>query len=271
MIQLIAIGFLSFRFIDLLDILLVTFLLFQLYKLLKGTVAIRIFLGILAIYLIYLVVHALGMELLSSIFGQFIGVGVLAAIILFQQEIRRFLLLIGKTNPLNNKMVGKLLKKGTNQGVALDEINIVLDSLKTLSATRTGALIVFPGSTELRFYANTGVELNAKLSKPLLISIFNKESPLHDGAVILSKGRVAAACCIMPVSENEEIQQSMGLRHRAAIGIAEVTDAVVLIVSEETGLISFCTEGIIEHNLPLAEVRKKLNEHLLSEEVKKFF
>jgi len=259
LIFLFNIGFLTFRFIDALDILLVTFLLYQLYKLLRGTVAVKIFLGILLIYLFYLMVNALGMELMTSIIGQFIGVGVLAAIIVFQQEIRRFLLLVGKTNPFDNKFIGKIFsKKNEQSNFSEEDIEIVLNTLKTLSATRTGALIVFPRSSELKFYAETGQSLDAILSKALLISIFNKESPLHDGAVIINKGRVVASGCIMPVSDDDGLPQHFGLRHRAALGMSSETDALVLIVSEETGLLSMSADSKVSYNLSIAALRKKI-------------
>lgn len=262
------IGFLNFRFIDAIDVLLVTFLLYQLYKLLRGTVAVKIFLGVLVIYLIYLTVDALGMELMSSIIGQFIGVGVLAAIIVFQQEIRRFLLLVGKTNPFDNKLLSRFIsKKHDYNHCSEEEIEIILTTMKTLSATRTGALIVLPKSTELKFFSETGHELDAKLSKPLLLSIFNKESPLHDGAVIIKKGRISAASCIMPVSDAENLPESFGLRHRAAVGMTSETDAIVLIVSEETGLISLSESSKVEYNLSIAELRKKIHQLLEGEEI----
>jgi len=260
------IGFLEISWVDLIDILLVSFLLFQVYKLMRGSVAIKIFLGFLSLYLIYLVVDAAEMKLLSTILGQFMGVGVIAAIILFQQEIRKFLLLIGKTTPFNNDIFFKTFpwKRGSD----VDRLNItpVIDAAKSLGSSNTGALIVFSKSSELKFYAESGDNIDAVVSKRLLLSIFNKHSPLHDGAVIVSKNRIKAARCVLPVSESDSLSPAYGLRHRAALGLTEITDAIVLIVSEETGQISIARDGVINSNLSIQEIRTKLTEFLTEDE-----
>ena len=258
------IGFLQIRWQDVLDILLVTILLYQLYKLLRGSMALKIFIGFLTIYLFYLVTKALGMELISIILGQFMGVGVLAAIILFQPELRKFLLLIGKSTVFNRKtfLGGGSWRSGTANKM---DITPFVEAAKSLSAKFTGALIVFARGSELKFYAESGDKLDAEISKRLLLSIFNKTSPLHDGAVIISAGRIKAARCILPVSENDELPASLGLRHRAAIGITELTDAVVLVVSEETGQISVVRNGQIYRNLTPALLRERLSLFLIDE------
>ncbi len=263
-IMLFTIGFLEIRWVDVIDVALVTFLLFQVYKLLQGSVASKIFIGILFIYLFYQVVKAFEMELMSSILGEFMGVGVIAALILFQQEIRKFLLLIGKTT-----FFGTFVGKGYPWSKAFgSEYNLkpVIDAAHALSAVKNGALIVFAKSSELKFYAETGDLLDANINKRLLISIFGKTSPLHDGAVIIAAGRIKAARCILPVSDNHELPAHFGLRHRSALGIAEMTDAVVLIVSEETGHISLAHNGIIYPNLPALELNEKLRYFLFEEE-----
>lgn len=256
-----TIGFLEINFLDIVDILLVTALLYQLYKLLTGSVALKIFLGLLSIYLLYLVVRAAGMELLSIILGQFMGVGVLAAIILFQPEIRRFLLLIGKTTAFNNDRFFRSFPWRREQ---TDKLSLTpfIEAAKSLAGKNTGALIVFAKSSELKYYAESGDLIDAVISKRLLMSIFNKNSPLHDGAVIIANGRIKAARCILPVSENQEIPASMGLRHRAAIGLTEITDSVVLVVSEETGQIALVRNGEVYRNLSSADLRVKLNQFL---------
>jgi len=267
LILLFKIGFLTISWLDIIDILLVALLLFQLYKLLKGSIAINIFLGFLSIYLIYLIVKALKMELLTAILGQFIGVGVIAALILFQQEIRKFLLMIGKTTIFGENFFSFW---PWQKRAAKEDINLapIIDSAKILSGTNTGALIVFAKSSELKFYAESGDTIDAVISKRLLITIFQKTSPLHDGAVILSKGRIKAARCILPVSESNEIPANFGLRHRAAIGITEVTDSVVLVVSEETGQISLAINGRMDNNLSKSELRTKLHYYLYEREEK---
>lgn len=254
------IGFLEIRFIDILDILLVSLLLYQLYKLLKGSVAVKIFLGLLSIYLFYLVVNAAGMHLLSDILGQFIGVGVLAALILFQQEIRKFLLLIGKTTTVNNEKLYKILHFGKNQQEDKFNPDKIIDAVEDMSKSKTGALIAITQNSELKEYADTGDYLHANLSMRLLLSIFNKHSPMHDGAVIVTGNSITAARCLVPVTERQDIPAKYGMRHRAGIGLSEVTDSLVIIVSEESGDISTAYNGEIKTGLDRTKLRRKLNQ-----------
>jgi len=258
----IPILFISIRWLDALDIFLVALLLFQLYKLVKGTVAIRIFLGILAIYLVWKLVSAMQMELLSEILGQFIGVGVLALIIVFQQEIRRFLLLVGSQSPFAKKGLMKKImnwSKPENDNSQLN-INVIVKACYNMSRNKTGALIILATDTELKYHASTGDEIDASLTPTLLESIFFKNSPLHDGGVIIYQNRIKAARCILPVSDNPDIPGHFGLRHRAAIGITENSTAVAIIVSEETGTISMATSGKLNSKLTIEELRKRLEE-----------
>jgi diadenylate cyclase len=261
-IKLFAIGFMEIGWIDVLDVLLVTILLYQLYKLLTGSVALKIFVGFLSIYLTYLIVKAAGMELLTAILGQFMGVGVLAGIILFQQEIRKFLLLIGKTTAFNNEKLFRGFPWRKEETTDRMNLTPFIEAAKSLAGKNTGALIVFAKSSELQFYADSGDFLDAAISKRLLLSIFNKTSPLHDGAVIVATNRIKAARCILPVTESEDVPASLGLRHRAAIGLSEVTDSVILVVSEETGQISIVNEGNVYRNLSSSDLRSKLNQFL---------
>ncbi|MEP0711607.1 diadenylate cyclase CdaA [Algoriphagus sp.] len=262
MTLLFKIGFLDISIVNIIDIALVAALLYQVYKLLKGSVAIKIFLGFLSIYLIYLLVRALRMELLTAILGQFMGVGVIAAIIIFAPEIRKFLLLIGRSSLLSDDNVWKdMLFFWRKKDNSLFNISPIIDASKTLAGSNTGALMVISKSTELKFYAESGDMLDAELSKRLLISIFNKYSPLHDGAVIIHNGKIKAARCILPVTERE-VPAQFGLRHRAAIGMSETTDAIVLIVSEETGQLSMSKNGKILHNMSFQEIRETINDYL---------
>lgn len=265
MIYLFRIGFLELSWGDIIDIVLVSILLYQVYKLMKGSVAVKIFLGFLSLYLLYLVVQAAQMELLSAILGQFMGVGVLAAIILFQQEIRKFLLMIGKTTAFNRDNIFSGLPWRRNPNAKKIDITPIIEASKSLGGSNMGALIVFSRSSELRFYAESGDNIDAVISKRILLSIFNKYSPLHDGAVIIHDGRIAAARCILPVTEQENLPAQFGLRHRAAIGMTEVTDTLVLVVSEETGQMSVARNGKIFHNLSTQELRKKINDYLYEE------
>jgi uncharacterized protein (TIGR00159 family) len=262
LINLFRVGFLEISWVDIIDITLVSFLLYQVYKLMQGSVAVKIFLGFLSLYLIYLVVNAAEMELLSAILGQFMGVGVLAAIILFQQEIRKFLLLIGKTTVFNSDNIFSGLPWRRNDPSKNINITPIIEAAKTLGGSNTGALIVFSKYSELRFYAESGDLIDAVISKRLLLSVFNKYSPLHDGAVIIYQGRVKAARCILPVTEQENLPAHFGLRHRAAIGMSEITDTLVIVVSEETGQLSAVKSGKIYHNLSTQELRKRINEYL---------
>ena len=201
------------------------------------------------------------MEMLSGILGQFVGVGGLAALILFQQEIRKILLLIGKSSIISEEGLFRNIFSGSANRDHL-QLLPVIEAAKALSQSHSGALIVFARSTELKFYAETGDSIDAVLSKRLLQSIFVKTSPLHDGAVIIAKGRIKAARCILPVSENQDLPPNFGLRHRSAMGLSEMTDAVVLVVSEETGQMSIAHDGILEHNLNVNDLKEKLTTML---------
>ncbi|MCS6823935.1 MAG: diadenylate cyclase CdaA [Cytophagaceae bacterium] len=258
----IQIGFLKINWVDVADILLVALVLFQVYKLMKGTIAVRIFSGFLIIYLMYLLVKSMGMTLLTSILGQFIGVGVLAAIVLFQQEIRKFLFLLGKSTKIDNMFMRNIFSKKKIDDTQRIDVDSVVDAAKTLAGMNMGALIVFGKSSELKFYAESGDILDAVISKRLLISIFEKNSPLHDGAVIIENNRIKAARCILPVSENDQIPANYGLRHRSAIGITEVTDSIVLVVSEETGQTSLALNGELYTNLSRSELKSKIKSYL---------
>lgn len=256
------IGFLDIGLKDILDILLVTFLLAQVYKLMKGSVAIKVFVGFLSIYLIYLVVSALQMELLSTILGQFMGVGVLAVIILFQQEIRKFLLLVGRTNIFEEGKFFKNVRFWTQNGKAKRaNITPIVEAVKSLAGSNTGALIVLSEDSPLKFYAESGDEMDSLLSKRLLLAIFNKYSPLHDGAVIVHKDRIVAARCILPVTERD-VPAQFGLRHRAGLGMSENTETFIIVVSEETGQISAMQNGDVMHNISAQELRRQINKYL---------
>ncbi len=269
MILLFNIGFLDIKWVDIADILLVSIFIYQVYKLMRGSMAIKVFLGFLSLYLSYLVVKAAEMELLTSILGQFMGLGVLAVIILFQQEIRKFLLLLGKTTIFGEGNLIKGIKSFWNSD-STKKLNItgVLEAVKVFGGSNTGALIVFSKNSELKFYAESGDRLDALISKRLIQAIFNKYSPLHDGAAILYQGRIVAARCILPVTDRDDLPASLGLRHRAAVGMSEATDTLTLVVSEETGQISVVKNGYIHKNLSIKEVRKMINEYLKEKDTK---
>lgn len=261
MVLLFRIGFLEVGWVDVVDVALVSVLLYQVYKLIRGSIAVNIFLGILALYLVYLIVRAAEMELLTTILGTFMNVGVLAMIILFQPEIRKFLLVIGRGTEFRENIF-KTISMWRHQYHDDLDVSQILDAAKSLKSTRTGALIVFSRDSEMKFYAQTGDALDAEVSKRLLLSIFNKYSPLHDGAVIIYKGRIKAARCVLPVSENDHIPPNYGLRHRAAIGMSENTDTLVLAISEETGRLLLARNGKYLRSLKLKQVEQKILEYL---------
>ena len=255
-------AFITIRPLDFLDIILVALLLYQLYRLLRGTVAFNIVVGLFSIYLVWVLVRMLKMELMESIMGQFIGVGVIALIIVFHPEIRRFLVFIGTHYNLNrifalDKIMGTTKKRPINQ----EQIDILVDACFSMARSNTGALIVISLKSELNEQINTGEKLNAKISSSLIRTIFFKNSPLHDGAIIIRGNRIAAAGCILPLTQ-KEIDKSMGLRHRAAIGITEISDAICIIVSEERGTISFAKEGEIHRRVAKERLIALLEENI---------
>ena len=255
--------FIPFSFLDVLDILLVAILLYYIYKLLKGTVAINIFIGIALIFIIWKITQALKMEMLSSILGYLLSGGVIALMIVFQQEIRKFLLMIGTTNFSNKRSLLKQLK--FLQSEISPEINTesILKACTNLSKTKTGALIVIERTNSLDFLINTGDTINALINNVIIESIFFKNSPLHDGATIIRDNYIVATRVVLPISDNSKIPSRFGLRHRAAFGISEKTDAVCLLVSEETGEISYIKDGEFVLYTTPEELNEKLKKDLI--------
>jgi len=253
-------AFLHIRLLDVIDIILVALLLYQLYMLIRGTVAYSITLGIAVIYIFWWAVRALKMELLSTILSSVLGVGVIALIIVFQQEIRRFLIFIGSRYVDGNRISFEKILNLKFESKSQVKIRSVLKAVMQFSQEKTGALIVFRRKSNLEMYAETGDILNAETSSRLLASIFNRTSPLHDGAVIIANDKIQAARVILPVTEKLDLPPEYGLRHRAGLGISEITDSLVVIVSEETGQISIAEHGILQKNIPNRYLKQKLEE-----------
>lgn len=254
-------GFLDFGFIDLIDILLSAYLLYILYTKLRGTTAMNILFGILLIYVLWLVVRALDMSLLSSIMNKIASVGLLALVIVFQQEIRKFLLEVGDKTTLSKVLsVERIFHNVVKESE--DNLNIpeIVKACTQFAKDCTGALIVMPGHSDLSNIINTGEKLDCAITERLLGSLFFKNSPLHDGAVVISKGKIVAAKCILPLTSNPEVPQNIGTRHRSAIGMSEVSDSLVVVVSEERGHISYCEYGAIFQNVTPAQLTDKLRE-----------
>lgn len=258
-------SFITVNWIDIIDVLLVALLIYHLYYLVKGTVAVNILIGIISFYILWLIVKGLNMQLFGSILGKFIDVGFIALLIVFQQELRRFLLFIGTSEIFTNGKLGKVFfdfKWQVQTEKELD-INAIIKACKNMSENKTGALIIITRNNELKFYANTGDSIDAKVSVRLIESIFYKNSPLHDGAIIISGNTIIAARCVLPVTENINFPAHLGMRHRAAVGITENTDALAIIVSEQTGEISFSQSSELKHAL----TPERLREILLREPI----
>lgn len=254
--------FLNLRILDIVDIVFVAILLFYLYKLVKGTVAVNIFIGIVIIYLIWKLTQLLQMELLSNVLGEFIGVGMFALIVVFQQEIRKFLLMIGSSNFTQRGKIFKQLRFVKDDAQIKTNVNALVKACESMGHTYTGALIIIQKSTKLDFVKNSGDEMNIELNQPIIEAIFFKNSPLHDGAIVIEDNKITATRVILPVSNDRTIPLRFGLRHRAAVGITEKTDALALVVSEETGQISFLKDGKFVMFEDLNELSIKLKEDL---------
>ncbi|CAN5547815.1 diadenylate cyclase CdaA [soil metagenome] len=244
------IGFLPFGFLDLIDILLVAVLVYAVYRLLRGTIAVQIAGALLGFYLLNVIVRFAGLTTLRTLFGAVGEVFVLAVIVVFAPEIRNALFMFAR-NPLVRRFVAPTAREHVT-----DE---VIAAVTEMSRNRIGSLIAFGRSTGLRNYIETGTRIDAQVERDLLMSIFYPNSPLHDGAVIVQGQKIEAARCILPVSEGRGLDPHLGLRHRAALGLSERSDAVVLVTSEETGKISIAEGGDLSVNLTLDEARKKLD------------
>jgi diadenylate cyclase len=249
-------------FFSILDVLLVALIIYQLYNLIRGTIAANIFLGFAVIFALNFVVKALDMKLLTIILGKFVDVGIIAIIVVFQQEVRRFLLLVGKNASLQrNKAWWKyFFGRAEVEKNNYARIKPIIDACKSLKQTKTGALIVFAKYYDEQFYQNSCEVVEAKISKRLLESIFQKTSPLHDGAVVISENKIKSASCILPLTEKTDLPAQFGLRHRAGIGVTEANEATAIIVSEETGEISYAKQGRVKMNISFAELEKVLNK-----------
>lgn len=258
-------AFIQIGFLDILDILLVALLIYEIYRLIRGSVAINLFIGIASIYFIWKLVVALQMELLSEILGAFIGVGFIALLIVFQPEIRQFLLFFGSPAFLESmpKRVRFLFGKMNRDESPLDVDKIIM-AIRHLSDTNTGALIVLSKKHDLRQVIDTGEKFTSDISADLLESLFFKNSPLHDGAVIIRENKIVAARCILPVTKSKRIDVVLGLRHRAAVGITEQTDALALIVSEETGKISYSKRGVMINHVAAHQLKTFLEKEFIS-------
>jgi len=250
--------------VQVLDLALVGLVVFYLYRLTKGTSAIPVFLGLLAIYLIWKLVTLMGMHFMGEILGQFIAVGILAIIIVFQQELRQFLFSIGDRASLKKppKWLLKLLPQRAQEGRKVFPVEEVVRALDRLSSRKEGALIIVQRESDLTHHIQSHTKLVADIYAPLIEAIFHKECSMHDGALYIAVGRVRGVRCILPVSQSQHLPVELGMRHRAALGLSEVTDALVWVVSEETGTISLAHEGELRRALHPNDCREIMHELL---------
>lgn len=250
-------GFVPFTFIDFIDIILVAAIMYWIYRATKGTNAPYIISGIIVIYLLWVVVCTLNMELLSTILGQFVSVGVIALIIVFQPEIRRFLQMIGMRQKRFNFITRIFAREDDKSANILP----IVTACREMAETKTGALIVIGQQSDLTLIIEGGIALDARISTPLIRNIFFKNAPLHDGAAVIVGDRIVAAKCILPVTQSD-VPKSYGTRHRAAIGMSEISDAIIIVVSEETGGISLAQGGQLRRDVDPQRLTQILQRYL---------
>ncbi len=253
--------FIDFTFLDFLDITLVGVLLYYVYKLLKGTVAINIFIGVSIVFFIYKLTQILKMEMLSGILEVLVGGGAIAILIIFHPELRKFLLMLGSTNFGSKRNLIKQLKFLKTEITSEIDVDSIVNACYKMALTKTGALLVLERNNNLDFAKQSGDHMNAEINVPLLESIFYKNSPLHDGATIIKENFITATRVVLPLSE-KSLPNRFGLRHRAAIGITERTDAICIVISEETGKVSLIKDGDFELFANESELKEKIKNLL---------
>lgn len=240
-------GFLNFSFTDVIDILLVAFLIYLVFIWIRGSAAMNIFVAIILLLFLRVIAAAFNMKLTSALLGAFLDIGVLALIIIFQPEIRHFLMKFGSRYTLRGKgrnFINKFLGV-KEKHIGNEAVNELAEACRSMSQTKTGALVVLQRNESLDFIIETGDEVDALVRRRLIMNIFFKNSPLHDGAMVISGDRIIAARCTLPITGRTDIPPSYGMRHKAAIGISEESDADVVVVSEETGQVSFVRGGVL--------------------------
>lgn len=250
---------LNFHFVDLIDILLVAAVIFAIYRWIRGSSAMNIFISIILLLVVRVVAIALNMRMTSAMLGAILDVGALAIIIIFQPEIRRFLNNMGRTAG-NNTLFRKLLRRRQAEGLESSAVYEIAQAVSSMSDSKTGALIVIRRKDNLESVTATGDSIDAAISERLIRNIFFKNSPLHDGAMIIGGNRIVAVRCTLPITERLDLPASFGMRHKAATGLSEQCDADVIVVSEETGLVSFFRAGIMTRIESMNALKLKLQE-----------
>lgn len=262
-IFLFELGGLEIRIVDILDFVIALYLIYFIYKYVKGTVAVNIFIGIILFLLLLTVVTQLKMRILTLMLGSIAGIGLIGLIVIFQPEIRRVLLMIGDNTIKGRfRFIDKFFKQtGLDTSVQSSElVGNIIEACKNFSKTDTGGLI-FLSKTEVPSILKTGTIIDAKVSRVLLENLFYKNSPLHDGAVVIHDDRILAASCVLPLSESKDIPLKLGLRHRAGLGASEGGNGLAIIISEQDGSISYASEGKLYYNVTFSELRMKLDKH----------
>ncbi len=253
--ELFRIGFLAFTWIDLVDVLLITILFYVVYHTLRDTLAVQILIVLGLVLILSFVTDAAGMRSVNWVLRRIGDIGLIAFVVLFQPELRRVLLI------LTQSRLFRVFVRMSNS----ETIDDVIEAVTDLAAKHIGALIVFSRSEHIKVTVDTGIELHASVSSELLLSIFNPRSPLHDGAIVIDNRSLVAARCVLPLSSTQRVgTRNLGTRHRAGLGLAEQADVVVLILSEERGTVSLAYRGELELDIPLHDLRDRLQERLAS-------
>ena len=262
-------GFLDMSLADILDIILLGLIIFFMFKWIKGTSAMSIFVAIVSLYLIRVLVGAFNMRLMTAIMDMILDVGVIALIVIFQPEIRKFLMRLGNrymNSQGGRKFINKILGRANTGGMTVsEEVNDLTEACRRMSEDKTGALIVIAHNSPLNDIISTGDRIDASIHRRLIMNLFFKNSPLHDGALVISGGKIVAARCTLPITSRTNIPANFGMRHKAAIGITEDTDADAIVVSEETGRISFVKGGKVTPIQNINELKLLLSTALSEE------
>lgn len=258
-------GFLNLSFTDVLDILLLAIIIYVAFRWIKGTSAMSIFIAIILLYVIRVLVSAFDMRLMNALMETVLDVGVLALIVIFQPEIRKFLIRFGNrwmSSAKGQRILDKLFGGQTGKVSGNEAANEITEACRRMSEDKTGALIVIVHSIPLVDIIETGDKIDASIHRRLIMNLFFKNSPLHDGALMITGSRIAAARCTLPITSKTDIPANYGMRHKAAIGITEESDADAIVVSEETGNISFVRGGVVTRINNINELKLLLNESL---------
>lgn len=254
----------TFSFFDLIDILIVAFIIYKGIQLVRETRAEQLLKGIFLLALVYGLSVVMGLKALSFILQNVFQIGVIAVLIVFQPELRSALEHLGRTSVGRFKFFAVENSKETELKIR-ESVLAVCEAAQTLQKNRIGALILFERKTKLGEIVKTGTLVNADISAELVVNVFYPKAPLHDGAMVIRDGRIFAAGCFLPLSQNQEISRELGTRHRAALGISENSDVLVVVVSEETGVISLVHNGVIKRNLTIETLRIALESGLIAQ------